>query len=770
MGKIEGKEKDKTVAAEADNNVIMLIVWMIAVFVIPGALFNRAVGTNSVWALAASIPTSFGLFGLSGWLLSKIGVDFGPLSFMVSFIFAISIVIIGRILLRNLGTDRRGEDNESPAEVDRTKWSIWRSSLNDPVWYLPFIGVVTASVALMVKVINYFEELPAERGGFGAFPQGWDMHWHASELRFIAEEGIADSTRMGELRNMITLDPMFYPSGWHIGGALVTQMTGAHPIVILNVMSFVLPALLLPLGTALIAWRMVDNRTLLAQLGSALAAVSVVFVPTIFWIGSFVGALPYLTAVCMSGVVAIFFTTVPRHPHRAIPAALGFMGLVMMHPSAATIVAVLVAIWWLFEQLIHPTYRVETDTPSKARLRDFGVLAVTAVTAVIALLPQILKASNQAEEVQGWQNEQSASRLESWTEILGFSTRHTDSFGNINWLWFYILAIVGALVVLNWRHNVWAPVYFLASVAIAANALDSFSGILGDVLTMISSLHYSAAHRLAMPVHIVLFAAAGIGLAALIRTVCWFWAKSKTAKMISAGASIVLATIAGSVSLTVMNEVVDKGAEDLFADTYGDRMISASDRESFDWLAQQPHAFDGRIFGDANEGYGWMYSYNGLPSMSTHYTYSDNIYKAARNEIANDDTYLVQENLTQVGTGVYGDLNAANEIDKAVERLGINYIYLSAPSFWPSQNEDFANPVDIENTPGITLVYRNGEVWIYAINSMFTDQELDELRAQSPGDLAPVTTYGAQGLDVPADRINNGDTNPYNYNYYHRPR
>ena len=62
-----------------------------------------------------------------------------------------------------------------------------------------------------------------------SIPSTWDAVWHANKVRFILDTGQASSTHMGELRNVETHQPLYYPSVFHALTAVFCQLTGAAP-------------------------------------------------------------------------------------------------------------------------------------------------------------------------------------------------------------------------------------------------------------------------------------------------------------------------------------------------------------------------------------------------------------------------------------------------------------------------------------------------------------------------------------------------------------
>src|ERR1700722_1333067 len=73
--------------------------------------------------------------------------------------------------------------------------------------------VVGAGVLLGVLLIMW----AAYRGltHWQSVPSTWDAVWHANEVRYMLDTGQASSTHMGELRNVETHDPLYYPSAFH---------------------------------------------------------------------------------------------------------------------------------------------------------------------------------------------------------------------------------------------------------------------------------------------------------------------------------------------------------------------------------------------------------------------------------------------------------------------------------------------------------------------------------------------------------------------------
>ncbi|MCK7642341.1 hypothetical protein M0E78_05355 [Corynebacterium sp. P6145] len=641
---------------------------------------------------------------------------------------------------------------EEARERSRRREERWLvGSIFDPVWVLPASGVLVAFVLLTSRSLGLLRET---RYGLENIFQGWDVHWHASVVRFIQETGVASPTRMGELQNIESREVLFYPTAWHAGAAIVRELTGMSPIAAINLTSIVLPALLLPLAVSVLAWRLVGNRGLTAQIAAGFAAIIVVPMPVLYWIGYYVGAWPYLASIGMAFIVLALFMSVPAAPVRAFAAALVFIGMVETHPSAATIVVLVLGLWWILDLVWRPTRRPTNHRERIcSRVRDFLVLAATGLVATIILLPQILTGLGQSEEVKSFVAYEDLTRRESWWVAIQMQTRHTEAFGvNEPLLW---AAAVGGVILVLWRRNVWAPLFWFISVVVTVNSLLPFEETWWSGLaTQIGSLHYNTPHRLVMPVAMFTAAAAAVALATVVRMV--LLGPVRRFAVVSIPMSVVAALIGGLLLVQEADEEMQFVSDFAIGAARDGRMVDSTDLKAYRWLAKQPLAYDGTIMSNPADGSGWMYPYNGLPNVFRHYLWPTVPVTSATNRMF--------WNPNQLGTGNLGHPNMENEVDRAAQELNVHYIYVSPPNFWAFQEPVPEMEVELWNTPGVTPVYKDRQVSIYAVNEWFTDSELDRMRrpGNSPEPLPPLPTRAEAGV-APA---NSGDgLRPY----HHRP-
>lgn len=729
-------------------SVVQIVLITAAVFVVPGTIFSWVSGLKLPWALASSIPVSFGTFGLAAWLLGQVDIRFDLTSYLL--IFFCFVVLAGLWRLGFLLVDRRRQiRQQTPATAEPTEVSTSalkthqrQGGILDPAWLLPAAGVVTGMALFLTKGMEFLGRTP---GQLENIVQGWDVHWHASMVRWIMEEGIADPTRMGELRNLEDQTALYYPSGWHTGAFLAGDLANLSPIAAINVVSIVLPGIALPLSVAMIAWKMVGGKGLTAQLAAGIAAIAVVASPVLMWIGSYVGAWPYLAAIAVSGTVLALFMHVPYRPVAVFSAAVSFMGLVQLHPAAVTIVLMGLALWWLFylvwvpassSRAIGSSAVSATGKKILARVRDIGWLALAGLIGAGVLLPQLLSGSEETEDVSAYTAFEDISRGEAWRTSLFMETRHTDAFPDFDPTLVLWLAAIGAVALVVWRRNLWAPAFYGLSLWITANSLTPVGQPWAEWLDIIGSLHYSTAHRLVMPVALFTFAAAGVGVAVIIRLISLAPVKQWTPWTTIISVSLGLLAGWGTVRWVDTDEVMEGAEWSINAPRIDNRMVSSVDLRAFDWLAQQPGAFDGLIMGEPADGHGWMYAYNGLPSVMRHYTWPSRTEAGFVN--------MLYWHPPLLGVGNHGDPEQSNDVDYAAAEMGVKFYFVSPGSFWGFQEPPWQMLDGLWGTPGVTPIYLDKNVSIFAVNQEFSDAELSRMRApgNSPEDLPPLVLNG----------------------------
>ncbi|AIT60336.1 DUF6541 family protein [Corynebacterium doosanense] len=702
------------------DTTTIAVLTAIGVIFLPGAVISWVSGAKLPYAAVAAIPVSFAVYGVAGWVFGLVDIRFGVLSAALFALFVTVVAALWRYGARRLG--RRFPVPDAPS------WRV--GSALDPRWILPAAGVAAGSTMFITRMVEWLEELP---GGRENIIQGWDVHWHANVVRFMMDEGVASAVRMGELHNIETSAPMFYPAAFHAAAALLGHLAGLSPIAATSIMGIVIPAVAMPMSVALLAWKMVGNGGLTAQIAAGLSAVLSFALPAVMWTSHYVGAWPYLAAVASSGLVVALFLSAPRQPVLIFAAALSLTGLTQLHPSASTIVVLLVGLYWLLYLVFAPADR----GGSRSRLRDLAVLASAGILGFLLMLPQVIAGADDAETLVTWTATEDVSRTESWIKALTMNTRHVEEFfpgyDPTILLW---VAGIGAVALILWRRNLWAPVFWFVSVCLTVHALKPFDvPVVSDVLTLIGGLHYATPHRLIIPVAMMATAFAGVGLAVALRLITGgpvaallnpenTRARTLTRRATAIAAVVLSLPLAWGVGAWSLAKTAD-GAEIIQkSPRLENRMVTAADVRAWDWLAQQPRAYEGYIAGDPGDGSGWMYAYNRLPSLYRHY-----FWPTSGRDSATDRSFW---NANLIGQGQRGEPDATNMADEAVEELGVNYIVLSPHGYWATDPPLWEQQLGLWTAKGVTPVYKDGRVVIFAVDDNFTLAELREMRAESP--------------------------------------
>lgn len=685
-------------------------VWLaIAVFMVPGFVFSWVAGAKFPAAVAAALPATFGMVGLTSWLLGAMDIRFGWLSFVVIGLLLLAVAGLWRYLFAR--RHRR---------ISKESWwrSLWpgqwrRGSILDPSWLLPGAGIVAGVWLLISMLLRLQAGVP---GQMDNIVQGWDMQWHANSVRFIMETGVASPTRMGELQSPETHTPLFYPSAFHAATALFASAASLEPVAAVNLATIVLYGLALPGGAAGFAWAIARGQGMVAQIATGLAPIAILAAPTVVWVSDFVGMRPYIVSIGLSGIVVALFIQVPRYRALALPTLFAFLGVMQVHPAAVTVVVLAVALYWV-------TYLVWR--PDRSRIGDVFWMAIPAFGATAAFVPQLLAGSSQAEEVQTWDAREDVTTAEAWQKAFMMDTRHVSEFfpdqDPTILLW---LAGFGAVAMLVWRGQTWAPIFYGILVAATANALQPLGGVFEPLLTFIGSAHYNSAHRIVTIVALVVYGAAAVGAAVVVRVLClgpvgkrygstpWIWGTTAA----SAIAAVLLAWGTGAWAVAR----ADSGAKVAFDSSRNDdRMIDRDHLTAFSWLASRPEAREGLVLGESTEGYSWMYAIHGVPTVSRHYLWPSG-------GIGSNSIMLV-DHAALLGTGEHGKPGADNPIDAAAKNIDVRFIISSGNTFWNT-------PVNWQvhkalwTSPGVTPVYQRHNVTIFAVNSQFSTAELKALQ------------------------------------------
>ncbi len=741
---------------------------LVLLLVVPGAILAVASGLRLGWALALGPALTFAVTGLAGWLFGAVSIGYSTLTVALAWLVMVAIALVWRRFApKREDAAGRASSSEEPRGRARALMAL-------PAVAGLTVAVVTLGWAALSRLARATE-------GIEAIQQSWDVHWHASVIKYALDTGMVSSTRMGEIQNLETSGDMYYPAAWHAFGATVVEVTGLSVPATVNILGLVAPALLLPLGAAALGWRMIDRGGWTASIAAGLAAVLTTAVPVMAPIGVYVGAWPYLLGIALTGVTFAVLSSVPHAPIRMFAGALALIGIGQLHPSAVPSTVLLLAAWWLFGRLWRPV-RPELGA-AKSRLRDIGLMALPGVVSAAFLLPQWLSGEQQAQEIRAESATVDVNRFESWYRAATMLTRHAEDYGSVKPV--IIVGVIGLAVLALLLRRYWPAVAWAVSVLYTTHAINTFDGVFGKLLGVYTGLHYSTPHRLVLQTALLITAAGGAGVALLIAAAAAYAARRKARSAATAsdatasdapagtgsespaparedaapvpfadrlarpnpapapvaGMLVAALLVAGFVPWAVhrMAPVNDHS----YLDIRDHRLVSERDLRAFDWLAQQPEAHEHRVFTNPNEGSAWMYMRNDIPTVFRHFVWPDADKHSA--------TSMIYWHTDKIGWGEPWNPTAANQVDLALKKLDVGFIYVSPPYFWADQRINMRMQEGAWWSRGLTPVYRDEEVTIYAVNAVIDPERIEEMRKGSPMEMPPMTTRGQAGVAKPGD-------------------
>lgn len=652
----------------------IFVASLIAVVILPGLLVGWRARLSVPVALIAAPAVTFGIVAAGVQISNLVGASWNLPTAVITLLLALVVAEIwGRW-----------------APVPSRRWEA-----KD---WLPVAGVAAGAVAIGGMYWNYLADV---RRGIDSVFQGWDAHWHANVLAFISEEGIAAPGEMGALHHQFTNAPMYYPTAWHSVVSIPARWVDLTTMAEYNLGSGIMLALVTPWAVAALAG-LLGGRAV-----AGIAGAGTAFFPALPWVEIRVAAIPAATSM-MLGVLAAVLTIHCLRDRRAIPfAILALFGALSSQPQGLLVAVFIVVFYWVFHALFAPT---------RSRLGDFLTLAAVGAGAVATAIPAavFLFGNEDAESFGDFARSFEAKgidRTESWGRAAGLLTRHTDEFGSTTHL--LVIGGIGAILLLS-RKVVWPLVLWAFGVVLSAHTLQYFETPVGDFLQTFAGPFYSDPRRVNVWVSILVAAAAAMPLGWIIHKVAAGINRDRIRKLpVTVGVtSVVIAIVAGGALVTLQEP-----AKRMSQESRTGRVISERDLQAYDWLAQQPHAYDGHVFVNPDEGNGWMYAYNRLASTSRHYYYTGGV---------EPELNTLTSRLDQAGSD--------EQVDAVIERMDINYVFISPPNWWGPEtqppNETLLNLRDI--APGLTEVYRNHEVSIYAVDQRFTDAELEQILSDSP--------------------------------------
>ncbi|ORW48823.1 hypothetical protein AWB90_11415 [Mycobacterium paraense] len=520
-----------------------------------------------------------------------------------------------------------------------------------------------------------------------SIPSTWDAAWHANEVRYILDTGQASSTHMGELRNVETHQPLYYPSVFHALTAIYCQLTGAAPTTGYTVTSLAASVWLFPSSAATLTWfllRPIGGQWRTAAVSATAAALSASFT-SVPYVEFGVAAMPNLAAYGVAIPTFVLIASTLRHRDRIPAAVLALVGILSVHLTGGFIVILFLLAWWLLDAVWHPV---------RGRLADALTLAAVAVPTGLILAPQFLGVLRQADIIAGHAFPSFKSVKQGIIDALLLHTRHLNDFPTQYGL---LVLIYLGMAILLYKRIWWPPAVWLVLTVATIYSGAPFRNPVGRAIEEFSQFFYNDPRRLTAVVTMLVTPMAAIALFAIVAVVVGA-AKLVTGRFkqlrspVWTAATAVLLLLATVLTARhyLYRHIV------LFGDKYDSVMIDQRDLMAMAYLATLPGARD-TLIGDSNvDGTTWMYAVADLHPLWTHYDFPQ-----------------------QTGPGYYRYIfwtsarkgESDPKVVEAIKALNIRYILTSTPNV-----RGFATPdglVSLDKSTSWTMIYDNGGARIY---------------------------------------------------------
>src|SRR5277367_653055 len=485
---------------------------------------------------------------------------------------------------------------------------------------------------------------------------------------------------MGELRNVETHQPLYYPSVFHALTAVYCQLTGAAPTTGYTLSSASAAVWLFPSSAAMLTWQLLRPRTTHAAGVAATAAALSASFTSVPYVEFGTAAMPSLAAYGVAIPTFVLITSTLRHRDRIPVAVLALVGVFSVHLTGGFVVILFALAWWLMDACWHPV---------RGRLADLLTLGAAAVPAAVILAPQFIGVAKQAGIIAGHAFPSFKTVKQGVIDALLLHTRHPNDFPTQYGL--VVLSGIG-MAILLYKRIWWPPVLWLVLTVATIYSGAPFRNPLGAAIEQFSQFFYNDPRRLSAVVTMLVTPIAAVAVFALVIgavAVAKRFIKLPAPVWVSATVLLLALTTFFSARQYLYRHLV------LFGDKYDSVIINQKDLDAFAYLAALPGART-TLIGNSNvDGTAWMYAVADLHPLWTHYDFPQ-----------------------QTGPGynrfnfwAYADVDADPRGAEAVRALNIRYILTSIPTVRGFRVPD--GLVSLDKSKSWAKIYDNGEARIY---------------------------------------------------------
>jgi uncharacterized protein DUF6541 len=625
---------------------VLLVLVYAAVLMVPGGALAALAGLRG-WTLAATAPLlTYTVAGLGGPWSQALGLRWSPLTFLGWWaVFAVVLFVVRRVSGR--GTP--------PAP----QWP-WRAQA-------AVVACVVAATGISIFVVVH------GMGGLSVVPQDWDAAWHANSVRWIADTGQGGLYAPSQLNWYELAAGMYYPNAYHLVAALMYSMSGDSVVQVLNAHTVLIPALVALVVVAVV--RRFNGRAVVAGLSALLIVSTAAFYDNL-WRGPL---LPFETGLALTPLAVILVADLldteggwRQKLQPALLLAIGVAGLVCVHSSAA-FGAVLFALPMLVARWVREPKRIP---------REVGTLVLVGVGIAVVAAVELVGMLGSGGGVAGvdWPAVDTPSQAVGDVLTWGFMQPYPQ------W-WLGVALVIGLL---GFRRL--ADLRWLGPVAVIFGALFVVAAAYDTWWSMsLTRPWWNDAWRLIALTAIPLCVIAAHGLAEAQRVLAGLMARVPSARLVAAGAILVVAGVLTSGFYVSRNE------ERMGINTTG-QAVTADKIAGYEELGRIVPPGE-RVLNDRGDGSVWMYAFAGVHPVAGHYDAT----------LTGPEANLLANRFNKYDTDP--------KVRDAVRNLHVGYVVLGK-GFLRSGVTRQPGLRDLDRMDILEKVYQNRDVVIYKVKSV----------------------------------------------------
>jgi hypothetical protein len=659
------------------------VVVALLVALVPGGCALVALGVRQpFWVVALAAPSSVAVASLTGVVTGLVGARFGVVALGIASV-VLAAVGVARVVVRS----RRRVSEVSGVRARRSVALV--------------LGLVGTAGSVLVSTLTWL-------GGWGwslrTYPQEHDMVFHLALTSYIARTGVAAPWELAPTDVLTGSGPLFYPAGFHLLAAVVTQLTG-NVVVAVNALALVLVGVGLPLALAVLTATIgratgVAVDTAVGAGGVAAALAATIYRPGV-QLAHDGGILPNAVAFTLAALVLAAVVSWRRVPRAVlVGAGVGAAGAAAVHPSALVTIGITAVVY------------VVVDILRRGR-RDLRravlVLWPAAVVAAVVALPTLALglgavAKTTSFDAQAPHRPVALAVGKALTFAYGGYLDPDSSRAQVAAAGLVLAGLVVLLVARRGAPLLAAYVVWLAIVV--SYFVAPGQGPAGEV----TGFFYNSEPRVWSHLTLVGVPAGALGLALAARWVARRLPRLGRAAVPWTTGALLLVLVAGYLAGPGHGyaRINENAVAARFA-TPDFRRVGADDESAAAWLAGQVRPGQ-RILNSANDGSTILYTEYGLPvvnlatlgSATAPYTYQ---LLGGFRDYPTDP--VVRRDLLDLHVGwLY--------VDSQAPAIGVG----GAPFAWP-QADRLTVPRgfdDLAGLPGLTPVFRAGSVTVYRLD------------------------------------------------------